>query len=66
MNAMLPTAPETLVTVTIPAMTVLTVAKFSYADDDSVELLAPVAVVRTMNTAESSAKTVRPARRRAV
>jgi hypothetical protein len=66
MHAMLPAAPTETVTVEIPSLRVLTVAKFSYSDDDSVELLAPVAVVRETNTAASTARTVRPARRRAV
>ena len=64
-NAMLPAAGET-VTVEIPALRTLKVARFT--SEETGEFYAPVSVetVRTVaveQTEQSSAKTVRPARR---
>lgn len=60
----IPTARTSMIpTVTVPALRELTVARFSYEGDASVELVAPVAVKRTANTAASVARTVRPGRR---
>ena len=59
----IPTRNSMIPTVTVPALRELTVARFSYEGDASVELVAPIAVVRAQNTAASVAGTVRPGRR---
>jgi hypothetical protein len=60
----LPTARTSMIpTVTVPRQRVLKVARFSYADDASVELVAPVAASIRPATATSQAATVRPARK---
>lgn len=68
-NAINPAARVSMIpTVTIPRQRTLVVARFT--SEETGEFYAPVsstqtAVVKTENTAESVAKTVRPERRRA-
>lgn len=60
----LPTASSMIPTVTIPKHRTLKVARFSYADDASVELVAPVAVsIRPAAVVIVQAATVRPGRK---
>ena len=64
-NAIIPTADTTIETVSIPVLRTLVVKRFT--SEETGEFLAPVSdtvvVAKAENTVESSAKTVRPAKR---